>query len=169
MATSYKEKLKKVSTFMFDVDGVFTDSKVYLLPDGNQMRTMSIRDGYAVKFAINKGYRICIISGGNSEAVRSRFNLLGVEEVYIDVQDKEKIYAEILDKHGLKNEEILYMGDDLPDYEVIKKAGISCCPFDAVHEILNISDYISDRKGGNGCVRDIIEQTLRVQGNWFKS
>lgn len=167
--TSYKVLLEKISTFIFDVDGVFTDSNILLMPNGEQLRTMSTRDGYALQYAIKKKYNVCIITGGRSEAVIKRFIQLGVnkENIHIGIKDKSSILKKYMKEKNLLKEEVLYMGDDLPDYEVMKLAGLATCPKNSVPEILNIADYISHIDGGKGCVRDIIEQTLRVQKKWF--
>ena len=165
MAT-FKEGLKNISTFIFDVDGVLSDGTVVLLPDGDQARNMNIKDGYALQLAAKLGFNVCIISGGNSETVKKRLNGLGINDVYLKVADKVEKYEDYLYSNHLSHEEILYMGDDMPDYEVMTKVGIACCPDDAVEEIKSISHYISPNKGGKGCVRDIIEQVLKTQGKW---
>jgi 3-deoxy-D-manno-octulosonate 8-phosphate phosphatase (KDO 8-P phosphatase) len=165
MAT-FKEGLKKISTFIFDVDGVLSDGTVVLLPDGDQARNMNIKDGYALQLAAKLGFNICIISGGNSLTVKSRLNGLGITDVYLKVSEKIEKYEDYLYSNHLSPEEILYMGDDMPDYEVMTKVGIACCPDDAVEEIKSISHYISPSKGGMGCVRDVIEQVLKTQGKW---
>ncbi len=165
MAT-FKEGLKNISTFIFDVDGVLSDGTVVLLPDGDQARNMNIKDGYALQLAAKLGFNVCIISGGNSETVKKRLNGLGINDVYLKVADKIEKYEDYLYSNHLSHGEILYMGDDMPDYEVMTKVGIACCPDDAVEEIKSISHYISPNKGGKGCVRDIIEQVLKTQGKW---
>jgi 3-deoxy-D-manno-octulosonate 8-phosphate phosphatase (KDO 8-P phosphatase) len=166
--SNFKEKLTKVKAFVFDVDGVFASSKVYLHPSGDLMRTMNIKDGYAVFYAIRKKYLICIISGGTSESVRGRFKNLGIADIYLGSHNKVKDFNDFLQKHELKPDDILYMGDDLPDYEVMKMVAVPTCPSDAVEEIKAISSYISDKSGGEGCVRDVIEQVLRLQGRWME-
>jgi 3-deoxy-D-manno-octulosonate 8-phosphate phosphatase (KDO 8-P phosphatase) len=165
--SNFKEDLTKVKAFVFDVDGVFSSSKVILHPSGDLMRTMNIKDGYAVFYTIKKGYIICIISGGNSESVRSRFQNLGVTDIYLGSHNKMNDYKDFLFKYDLNSENVLYMGDDLPDYEVMHLVGVPTCPSDAVEEIKAISSYISDKAGGEGCVRDVIEQVLRLQGKWM--
>lgn len=164
---NYKEQLKHITTLIFDVDGVFTDSSVLLLPDGEQVRIMSSKDGYAVQLAVKKGIRIAVISGGRSEAVRMRMNGLGVQDVFLHASNKVIIFKEYSQKHQLSPDEILYMGDDIPDYQVMKHVGLPTCPKDAAPEIREISRYISHKNGGEGCVRDIIEQVLRAQDKWF--
>ncbi|HAN18706.1 MAG: 3-deoxy-D-manno-octulosonate 8-phosphate phosphatase [Bacteroidetes bacterium GWC2_33_15] len=165
---NYKEKLKNIKAFIFDVDGVFTDGKIYLEPGGEFVRAVDMKDGYAVNYAIKQGYIIGIISGGNSEAVRKRFQFLKITDIYMNSKDKKSDFEDFYFKYNLKPEEILYMGDDIPDYEVMKLAGLSTCPADAVEEIKSIAHYISTFPGGQGCVRDVIEQVLKLQGKWVK-
>ncbi|MCB8995173.1 MAG: HAD hydrolase family protein [Bacteroidales bacterium] len=165
--SNFKEDLAKVKAFVFDVDGVFATSKVLLHPSGDLMRTMNIKDGYAVHYSLRKNYIICIISGGTSESVRTRFQKLGVTDIYLGSHNKMDDFRDFLFKYDLKAEDVLYMGDDLPDYEVMQIAGVPTCPSDAVEEIKSISSYISDKPGGEGCVRDIIEQVLRLHGKWM--
>lgn len=164
---TYKEKLNHINTFIFDFDGVLTDGKVYLLPPNEFVRTMNTRDSYAIQYAVKKGYRIVIITGGNNEMVRERMEYLGVKDVFLRASLKLPVYEQFIKDNNLSNETVLYMGDDLPDYHTIKKAGVGACPSDAVKEIREVSDYISPMKGGAGCVRDVIEQTLMAQGKWF--
>jgi 3-deoxy-D-manno-octulosonate 8-phosphate phosphatase (KDO 8-P phosphatase) len=166
MQKNFKQLLNDVSTFAFDVDGVLTDGSLILMPDGEQVRTMNIRDGYAIQLAVKKGYKVVIISGGKSEAVRTRLTKLGVKDIYLGIQDKADTLDEFLLTYNIKPENVLYMGDDMPDYEVMKKVGIRTCPNDAVSEIRSMCIYVSDKKGGKGCARDIIEQVLKVQGKW---
>jgi 3-deoxy-D-manno-octulosonate 8-phosphate phosphatase (KDO 8-P phosphatase) len=163
---NFKTKLTRVKAFIFDVDGVLTDGSVTLMPDGDQVRVMNIKDGYALQLAIKKGYKIAVISGGRSEMVRKRLNGLGITDVYLGIHDKIDTYKEIIEIHNLSPEEILYMGDDIPDYEIMKRVGIPTCPEDAVHEIKDISIYVSHQKGGKGAVRDVIEQVLKLHGKW---
>jgi len=127
---------------------------------------MNVKDGYAMKNALNKGYRVCIISGGTNEGVRTRLAALGIEDIYLGAHNKIKQYQTLIEKYNLKPENVLYMGDDVPDYPVMKIVGLATCPNDAVREIQEVSKYISDKKGGEGCVRDVIEQVLRVQQKW---
>lgn len=164
---NFKSKLTKVKAFIFDVDGVLTDGSVMLMQDGEQVRTMNIKDGYALQLAIKKGYKIAIISGGKSEMVRKRLNGLGIFDVYLACSSKIETYKEFIEIYNLNSEEILYMGDDIPDYEVMKHIGVPTCPKDSATEIKEICLYVSDKKGGKGCVRDVIEQVMRVQGKWF--
>lgn len=164
---SYKEKMNRITTIILDVDGVLTDGSVALIPPDNMVRTMHTKDGFALQYAIKKGYRIGIITGGTSEMVRTRLQYLGIEDVFLRSSNKMEVYEKYQEKEGFKDEEVLYMGDDLPDYHVLERVGVSTCPKDAVEEIRGIVDYVSPVEGGKGCVRDIIEQTLKVQGNWF--
>jgi 3-deoxy-D-manno-octulosonate 8-phosphate phosphatase (KDO 8-P phosphatase) len=164
--TNFKQKLADVNTFIFDVDGVFTNGSLIIMPNGDQVRTMNIKDGYAVQLAIKKGFKIAIISGGKSEGVIKRFQGLGLTDIYMGVHRKTDAFEEYTHLYDINPEHILYMGDDLPDYEVMKKVGIPTCPADAAHEIREISSYISNKKGGEGCVRDIIEQVLKLKGLW---
>ncbi len=166
MEKSYKEILPQISTLIFDVDGVLTNGMVTIMPDGEMIRHMNIKDGYALKTAVNMGLHVCIISGGTNEGVRTRLKNLGITDIYLGAHNKIEQYQEILEKHNLHPENVLYMGDDIPDLPVMQLVGLSCCPNDAAPEIQQISKYISNKKGGEGCVRDIIEQTLRVQGKW---
>ena len=166
MEISYKQLLPKISTFIFDVDGVLTNGMLTIMPDGEMVRHMNVKDGYAMKNALNKGYRVCIISGGTNEGVRTRLAALGIEDIYLGAHNKIKQYQTLIEKYNLKPENVLYMGDDVPDYPVMKIVGLATCPNDAVREIQEVSKYISDKKGGEGCVRDVIEQVLRVQQKW---
>jgi 3-deoxy-D-manno-octulosonate 8-phosphate phosphatase (KDO 8-P phosphatase) len=163
---NFKTRLNNVKAFIFDVDGVLTDGSVTLMPDGEQVRIMNIKDGYALQLACKKKYPIAIISGGKSEMVRKRLNGLGITDVYLACANKIEIYKEFLEIYNLKPEEILYMGDDIPDYEVMKRIGVPTCPNDAVQEIKDISVYISHQNGGKGAVRDVIEQVLKLHGHW---
>jgi 3-deoxy-D-manno-octulosonate 8-phosphate phosphatase (KDO 8-P phosphatase) len=165
---SYKTKLKDINTFIFDVDGVLTDGSVILSSSGEMVRTMSTRDGYAITQAIKNGFNVCIISGGNSDMVRKRLEYLGVKHIHLGVKDKLDVFEDYLIMQQLKAEQVLYMGDDLPDYEVMSRVGIAAAPNDAAPEILSIADYVSHKKGGEGCVRDVIEQVLKVKDCWFE-
>lgn len=169
MEISYKQILPKINTFIFDVDGVLTNGTLTIMPDGELVRHMNVKDGYAMKNALNKGFRVCIISGGTNEGVRNRLQALGIEDVFLGAHDKIKQYNELVKKYNLKPENILYMGDDVPDYPVMKLVGLPACPNDAVREIQQVSKYISDKKGGEGCVRDVIEQVLRVHNKWTEN
>ncbi len=165
--SNFKEELSKVKAFVFDVDGVLSNAKIYLHPGNDLMRSMNIKDGYAIQYAIRKGYSICIITGGNSQAVEQRFRTLGVKDIYMKSRNKMENLEDFLAQNEFGAENILYMGDDLPDYPVMKEVGFPTCPSDAAEEIKSISTYISDKPGGEGCVRDVIEQVLRLQGKWM--
>jgi 3-deoxy-D-manno-octulosonate 8-phosphate phosphatase (KDO 8-P phosphatase) len=167
MKKSYKEHLVNITTLIFDIDGVFTDGMVHVMPDGQLIRKLSVKDSYAVQYALKKGYRIAIITGGNSMAVHDSLQRLGVKHIYLESRNKEEVFDRFVSKYNLRLSEILYMGDDIPDFKVMEKVGVATCPADASEEIKSISDYVSHRKGGEGCVRDIVEQTLRVQEKWF--
>lgn len=163
---SYKERLNPITTFMFDVDGVLTDGDVILFKN-EVVRTLNSKDAYAMQNAAKHGYKIFIITGGNSEEVKNRLLDLGVTEVHLKAANKLEIYSTIKSKHNLVDEEILYMGDDIPDYQVMEKVGMASCPQDAAVEIKQVSHYQSPFNGGKGCVRDVIEQTMRLHGHWF--
>ena len=163
---NYKTKLKEIKAVILDVDGVLTDGNVILLPDGSMTRTMNTRDGYAMQLAIKKGIQICIITGGKDESVKSRLNYLGLTDVYLGSHNKIEDFEDFKFKYGLDETQIMYMGDDIPDLEVMQRVGLPCCPRNAAPEIQKISDYISQIDGGKGCVRDILEQLLKVQGKW---
>lgn len=163
---NYKALLPKITTFIFDVDGVLTDGKVLITDDGSFLRAVDTKDGYAMKCALIQGYRIAIISGGTNEAVRERFNALGIEDIYLGAHHKMEAFEDFITKHQLNPEEILYVGDDVPDLPVMEKVGVGCCPKDAVPDITSRADYVSHKNGGCGCAREIIEQVMRVQGNW---
>ena len=139
---------------------------VLLLDDGQQARRMSIRDGYALQLAIKKGYKVLVISGAYSEAVQIRLNKLGIQDVFMKVENKELLLSEYVKSNGLKKQQVLFMGDDIPDYAVMKSVGLACCPADAAPEIKHISQYISASKGGKGCVRDVIEKVLKLNEHW---
>ncbi|MCB0761803.1 MAG: HAD hydrolase family protein [Flavobacteriales bacterium] len=166
--TTYKQRLAQITTFCFDYDGVFTDGVMMLLSTGEIARTAHVRDGYAVQLAAKCGFNIAIITGGTQEAVRTRFEGLGVNHVYLGAKDKVDVFQSFLKEKNIDASEVLYMGDDIPDYRVLQLAGISTCPADAAPEIKSVSDYISPIGGGQGCVRDIIEQTLKAQGKWMQ-
>lgn len=164
---NYLKKLEDINTFIFDVDGVLTDGSVLTLADGDQIRKMNIKDGYALQHAIKKGYHISIISGGTSESVRKRLNGLGIEDVNLKCKNKVEVFEKLKSKFDLVDENILYMGDDIPDYRVMQRVGFASCPNDAAEEIKSICDYISPKNGGEGCVRDIMEKVMKLQDKWF--
>jgi len=158
--------LKKIKAIIFDVDGVLSAETITLHPNGEPMRTVNIKDGYAIQLAMKLGLRIVILTGGTTESVRLRYERLGVEDVYMGCAVKLKTYDDFLARYGLSDEEVMYMGDDVPDYEIMQRVGCPVCPADACPDIKAISLYISDKQGGYGCGRDVIEQVLRAQGKW---
>lgn len=165
---NYKEILKDIKAFAFDVDGVFSGN-IFLTSNGEPLRSMNIKDGYAVQLAVKLGFPVAIVTGGYSEGVRLRFEGLGVKDIYMNSSNKIIDYKKFLHKYGLSQADVLYMGDDIPDYEIMKSAGLPACPADAAEEIKSLSMYISNVKGGDGCVRDVIEQVLRAQNKWNTS
>ena len=164
---SYKKKLSQITTFIFDVDGVLTDGNVILESSGEMVRTMHTRDGYALQHAVKKGYHIVIISGGSSLMVKKRLEGLGIEYIYLGKDQKLPVLNEHLKKHNISLNQVLYMGDDIPDLPCLKMVGISSCPKDASVEVREVCDYISHINGGKGCVRDVLEQTMRIQNKWM--
>jgi len=166
MEKSYKEIMPQITTFIFDVDGVLTNGIVTITSQGELVRNMHTKDGFALKTAVNKGYNVCIISGGTNEGIRMRLNGLGIKDIYLGTHNKIEQFEEYITTNLINSENVLYMGDDIPDYPVMKLVGLPSCPKDAVPEIQDISEYISQKKGGKGCVRDVIEQVLKVQGKW---
>jgi 3-deoxy-D-manno-octulosonate 8-phosphate phosphatase (KDO 8-P phosphatase) len=159
-------QFRSIKLFVFDVDGVLTNGILLLLETGEMARTMNIKDGYALQLAVKKGYRVLVISGGESPAVERRLNKLGIRDVFMGITDKKEVLSRFAEKHGIKREELLYMGDDMPDFTAMKSAGLPCCPADAVPEIRGISSYISPVAGGQGCVRDVIEKVLKLNQHW---
>jgi len=166
MEKSYKEYLEHITTFIFDVDGVLTDGTITITTSGDMLRSMHTKDGFAIKTAIDAGFRVCVISGGTNEGVRKRLEGLGMTDIFLGAHDKIEQFNSYLDTYTLKKENILYMGDDIPDFPVMNLVGLPCCPQDAVPEIKAISKYVSHKKGGKGAVRDVIEQVLKVQDKW---
>ena len=160
------EYFKPITTFVFDIDGVLTDGTVLLLENGLQARQMNIKDGLALQMAVKNGYKVAVVSGGSSEPVINRFRYLGINEIHLGVKDKLQFAQQYLEQNGLQWNEVLFMGDDLPDVAVLKKAGLSCCPADAAVEVKKISKYISAQNGGSGCVRDVIEKVLKLNDHW---
>lgn len=160
------ELFAPIRTFVFDVDGVLTDGNLMLTEDGHMLRSMNIKDGYAIQLAIKKGYRVWIISGGKSDAVRLRLNKLGVKEIHTGIESKKEILHDIVLASNSEYQSVLYMGDDIPDYAAMKVCGLPCCPADAVPEIKQIAKYISPVAGGKGCVRDVIEKVLKLNNDW---
>ena len=159
--------LKKIKAIVFDVDGVLSMQTVAMDAEGQPLRTVNIKDGYAIQLAQKLGLKIAIITGGHSDSIRKRYEYLGVEDVYMKAAVKTETYAELKKKYSLSDDEIMYMGDDIPDYQLMRLCGCPCCPNDACSDIKVISLYISDKNGGCGCARDVIEQVLRAQGKWL--
>ena len=166
MAKSYKEIMNDITTFIFDVDGVLTDGSVHISPTGEMLRTMNIRDGFAMKAAIESGYNVCIISGGSNEGVRIRLRNLGITDIYMATPDKVETFKEYCELYAISPEQVLYMGDDIPDFHVMQLVGLPTCPQDSSPEIKSISNYISHKNGGKGAARDVIEQVMKVHGKW---
>ena len=164
---NYKERFKNIKAFVFDYDGVLTNGTVILMEEGEPLRAANVRDGYALQLAAKNGYYIAVISGGRSKSIINRFRVLQITNVYLGAGDKVKVFEEFMTEKGIKPENVLYMGDDIPDYQAMKLAGIAACPADAAEEIKSVAHYISHQKGGEGCVRDIIEQVLKIQGKWM--
>ncbi len=160
------QQFSEISTFVFDVDGVLTDGGLWLLEDGQQVRRMHIKDGYALQLAVKKGYRVLVISGGQSMAVKERLQKLGIHDVHLKTENKIAVLEAYRQQHGLQWKEILYMGDDIPDLEVMQQAGLACAPADAAPEIRKIAAWISTLAGGQGCVRQVIEKVMKLRGDW---
>jgi 3-deoxy-D-manno-octulosonate 8-phosphate phosphatase (KDO 8-P phosphatase) len=157
---------QNIRLFVLDVDGVLTDGSLLILNDGQMARRMNIKDGYALQLAIKKGYQVLVISGGHSEAVKDRLTRLGVTDIFMSVTNKKETLLEYTSARELSWEQVLYMGDDIPDLIPMKMAGLACCPHDAVNEIRSVAHYISHLKGGEGCVRDVIEKVLKLNDDW---
>ena len=164
---TFLQQLSHISTLVFDVDGVLTNGDVFVADDGNQFRQFNIKDGYALQLAVKCGYHVCAISGAEAKATHIRLNRLGITHVYTGCKDKSGQLEQYLEKIGVMPANVLFMGDDIPDLQVMQLAGLPVCPADAVAEIKAISKYISPVNGGEGCVRDVIEKVMRVQGKWL--
>lgn len=169
MEQSYKTLLHQITTFVLDVDGVLTDGTVLVTTEGEMLRTMSIKDGYAIKVAIEKGYKVCIITGGTNEGVKKRLQGLGITDFYMGSHHKLDALQEYLDIYDIPREEVLYMGDDIPDIPAMASVALPSCPQNAVPEVKRVAKYISHINGGHGCVRDVIEQVLKVKGHWMEN
>jgi 3-deoxy-D-manno-octulosonate 8-phosphate phosphatase (KDO 8-P phosphatase) len=163
------ELFKPITTFVFDVDGVLTDGTVLVLPNGLQARRMNIKDGFALQMALKHHYKVKIISGGTSPEVKDRLEKLGVTDISMAVTDKKSFLHQFMEKEGLKKEQVLYMGDDMPDIPALLEVGLSCCPADSVTEVKEVVNYISPLNGGSACVRDVIEKVLKLNGHWHLS
>ena len=164
----FLEKLKNIKAFIFDVDGVLTNGEITVAENGDQMRHFNVKDGYAINHAVKSGFYIAAISGGNSRGVITRLNSLGVKDVFLGISHKLEVYERVVKDMKLSPEEILYMGDDIPDLDVMKKVGLPTCPADACEEVKAVAAYISPIIGGRGCVRDVIEKVLKMQDKWMK-
>lgn len=160
------ELFKPIKAFVLDVDGVLTDGSLFIMPDGEWVRRMNIKDGYVLQLAVKKGYHVFVISGATSKPVAERLQKLGVKEVHNGVSDKKQLLQQLIQQYGLSKEQVLYMGDDIPDYDAMQTAGLLTCPVDAVQEIKQICQYISPVKGGEGCVRDVMEKVLKLNNHW---
>ena len=167
---NFKELLKDIKVFIFDVDGVLSANIMNLNSEtGLPVRTGNVKDGYALHLASKLGYKVAIITGANTEYLKSRFAALGMhEDIYLGCHNKIVEFQALMEKYNLNPENVLYMGDDIPDMKVMKMVGVPCCPADAAPEIKEISKYISHCKGGEGCARDVIEQVLKAQDNWLR-
>lgn len=166
---NFKEDVARVEALVFDVDGVMTDGGIIPTADGDFIRRYYAKDGYAIAYAIREGYKICVISGGRGEMLRRRLEMLGVTRIYLNCMDKTAAMAEFIADYNLNPENIIYMGDDIPDLECMRMVGIPVCPADAAMEVIEASRYVSEFNGGYGAVRDIVEQVLRAQNSWAKN
>ncbi len=164
---TYKERLAALDTFLFDVDGVFTDNRVLLMPDMDPVRTFHTRDAYAVQHALREGLRIVIVTGGHSDGVVQSFQRLGVTELHTRTRDKLALVERLIARNQLDPARCAYMGDDIPDLPVMRCMALACCPADAAEEVKAASHYVSRLPGGGGCVRDLLEQALKVRGRWI--
>lgn len=162
-----EEKLKSIKTFIFDVDGVLTSGSVLVTEEGYMLRSVNIKDGYALQHAVKQGYNIAIISGGTSNGMKLRFKGLGIDEIYLGQKNKMSAFLKVVSHFGVTAEHVAYIGDDMPDYEALKMAGMACCPNDAASDIMEICDYISPFKGGEGVARDILEKAMKLQNTWL--
>jgi len=167
MDASLFEKLKSVSTFIFDIDGVLTAGNVLVTEEGHMLRTVNIKDGYALQHAVKQGYNIAIISGGSSEGMLQRFRGLGIKEIYLGQKNKVAAFEKVCLDFGVTADDVAYMGDDMPDFPVLKLAGLPCCPADAAEDIKEICKYVSPVNGGLGCARELLERAMKIQNNWW--
>lgn len=168
---NFLDKLNNIQNFFFDIDGVFTDGTVLIQEDGSLLRTMNIKDGFALKHAVTQGYNIYIITGGKSLGVFYRLASLGVkkENIFLDCHDKLAVLKQIVEERSLDLSKTVYMGDDIPDYGPMCYVNLPCCPADAIPEIRSVAQYVSPFNGGHGCARDILEKVMKVQGKWFNT
>lgn len=159
--------LRNIKAIIFDVDGVLSAGTIPMDENGMPHRTLNIKDGYAIQLAVKMGLHLAIMTGGNSEAIRRRYEYLGMKDIFMKCAVKIQTYEKFLKEYGLRDEEIIYVGDDIPDYEIMRRVGCPCCPADACREIKEISVYVSPCEGGKGCARDVVEQVLKAQGKWL--
>ncbi len=164
---NYKTKLKDIKAFVFDYDGVMSDGGIYLANEEIIMRSGNVKDGYAIQHAIKQGFKIAILSGGSGKSIESRMKMLGVKDIFLAVSNKIEEFNVYIKQNNLKKENVLFMGDDIPDYDIMLNVGVATCPKDAAWEIKQVADYVSDKRGGYGCVRDVIEQVLKAHNLWF--
>ncbi|HJC53446.1 MAG TPA: HAD hydrolase family protein [Candidatus Alistipes merdavium] len=165
---NFKEEIAHCEAFIFDVDGVMTDGGIIPTPDGDFIRRYNAKDGYALAYAVKLGYRVCIITGGRGHMLEYRLRMLGIKHFYTDCMDKITTMRRYLAEEGIDPAHTIYMGDDIPDLECMRAVGIPVCPADAVSEVIEASRYVSEFRGGEGAVRDIIEQVLRARGDWAR-
>jgi len=166
---NYKEIFNNITTLVLDVDGVLTNGDIILIPGMQPVRKMNAKDGYAMQLAVRNGIRMAIITGGRSPEVKERLQGLGITDIYLGASSKMESYEDLKMCYDLKDDEILYMGDDLPDYDIMKIVALAAAPQDAAPEIKSVADYVSPVNGGKGCVRDVLEQLLKIQGKWARS
>lgn len=162
----FLDKIKHIKAFILDVDGVLTDGTILVTETGEQLRKFNIKDGYALQLAVKRGYNVLVLSGGRSKGIELRLKGLGITEVFLGLDSKVETYHNFLNTRGFLAENVLYMGDDIPDLPIIRLVGLATCPADAVEEVKDVCHYISPKKGGEGCVRDIIEKVMKVRGDW---
>lgn len=166
---NYKTRLKAITTFIFDYDGVLTDGSVIMMPDGEALRISNIKDGYALQLAVKKGYHVAVISGANAASMRKRLEALKIKDIFLGIENKMETLNAYLASIRTEPGQVLFMGDDIPDYEIMQHVGLPACPADAAEEIKNVAAYISRFPGGKGCARDVIEQVLKIQGKWMNN
>lgn len=160
-------KLRTIKAFIFDVDGVLTDGSIHVTDAGEQLRSFNIKDGYALQLAVKRGYPVAVISGAKSQGVMLRLKGLGIKSIYIGIEDKLAVFERFIKENNLSPDHIAYMGDDIPDLLIMRIVGMPTCPADAAEEIKAIASYISPKKGGFGCARDVIEKVLKIQDKWL--
>lgn len=166
---NFKEDIAHVEAFVFDVDGVMTDGGIIPTADGDFIRRYNAKDGYALAYAVKRGYKICVITGGRGKLLERRLQMLGINRYYTDCMDKITTMRNYFAEEGIDPAHVIYMGDDIPDLDCMRRVGVPVCPADACSEVIEASRYVSEYNGGHGAVRDIIEQTLRAQDQWCKS